>query len=252
MAYSKPIEEAAELIANSTFTVALSGAGISVDSGIPDFRSSGGLWDRYDPMVYANINSFISDPVVVWEMLVEMNEMMLSAKPNAGHKALGKLETQGRLHGIITQNIDGLHQAAGNNNVVEFHGNCTKLACIACGNKYDPHDFKASNGKPPTCKCGQILKPDIIFFGEAIPQDAFARSIEFSEKAEVMLVVGTSATVTPANMLPQVAKEYNAAIIEVNLHPTQLTGNLTDVFLQGSTSDILPELARRVAEHARH
>jgi len=243
------IETAAEIIAGSAFTVALTGAGMSVDSGIPDFRSSGGLWERFDPMVYAHISSFISNPALVWEMIHEMNSVVLTANPNAGHLALARLESLGHLHGVITQNIDGLHQEAGNTDVVEFHGNGRRLVCLDCGQSYRTVDYPQNSSKAPQCsKCGSILKPDFVFFGESIPQRAFLRSTEMAEKAEVMLILGTSATVTPANMLPGIAHQYNAKLIEINLKPTQLTGRLTDIFLQGSTSDVLPQLAEKVAE----
>ncbi len=242
------LEEAAELIASSSFTIALTGAGMSVDSGIPDFRSAGGLWERFDPMVYAHISSFISSPLKVWEMVAEMNRVVLAAQPNPGHLALAALEKLKRLHCVVTQNIDGLHQEAGNIDVIEFHGNGRRLICLECGASFNTADCTEKTKKAPLCKnCGSILKPDFVFFGESIPQEAFMRSTSMAARCEVILVVGTSATVTPANMLPDIARQNGAKIVELNLQKTLLTSRLTDIFLQGSSSEVLPILTDMVA-----
>jgi len=238
------LEEAAKYIANSATTIALSGAGISVDSGIPDFRSSGGLWERFDPMDYAHIQSFLQDPMRVWGMLAEMRDLVTNSKPNPGHIALAKLQELGRMQAIITQNIDNLHQKAGNNEVIEFHGNSQHLTCLVCGTKYDEKNQPENN--PPTCTCGNILKPDIVFFGETIPPEAYQRSVIFAEMADVMLVVGTSAQVAPANMLPSITRNQNGIIIEVNLEKTHLSRDYGAIFLEGNTSEVLPELANKV------
>lgn len=238
------IEEAAEHIASSTTTIALSGAGISVDSGIPDFRSPGGLWEKFDPMDYAHIQSFISNPQRVWNMLAEMRDLVSNAKPNPGHLALARLQELGKLQAVITQNIDNLHQKAGNTEVIEFHGNSQHLVCLDCGNKYSEKDKFESF--PPLCKCGSILKPNIIFFGEAIPPNAYQRSVIFTEMADVMLVVGTSAQVAPANMLPAITRSNGGTIIEVNIEKTHLSKNFGALHLEGPASEILPELTSMV------
>lgn len=244
------IDEAARKIAQSSMTIALTGAGISVDSGIPDFRSPGGLWDRFDPMDYAHIDSFRSDPERVWRMLREMKSVVHAARPNNGHLALAQLERLGRLQSIITQNIDNLHQDAGNTQVIEFHGNTSRLVCLACRRSYGKENaLSDSLGDPPHCACGQILKPDVVLFGEEIPPDAFRRSMLLSEEAEVMIVAGTSAQVAPANMLPAIARSRGAAIVEVNLERTHLSTWANTLHLQGSTTEILPILAQRVTEN---
>lgn len=238
------IEKAADALASSRLTIALTGAGISVESGIPDFRSAGGLWTRYDPSEYATIDAFVSRPEKVWEMLKEMGEVVGKAKPNKAHLAMGELERLGYLHFIITQNIDNLHQAGGSRNVIEYHGNAATLSCLRCGRTYRSEE-KASE-YPPRCRCQSILKPDVIFFGEAIPSEALSRSYELASMAQVVMVVGTSATVSPANTIPSTAKRRGAFLIEVNKEPTHLTHSITDVFLQGSAGDIMWRLLEAV------
>jgi NAD-dependent deacetylase len=241
------IEQAATLIANARVVVALSGAGISVDSGIPDFRSAGGLWERYDPMDYAHIASFRSDPFRVWNMLTDMRNLAKNARPNRGHRALAELESLGKLQAIITQNIDNLHQEAGNSTVIEFHGNSRRLKCLKCGASYSPEDEdRLVSGHPPACFCGAVLKPDIVFFGEPIPHEAFRQSLVYAEQADVMLVVGTSAQVAPANMLPSVTTGHNGSLIEINLERTHLSDIHGAIHLGGSTTEILPKLVDAV------
>ena len=241
------IQEAAQLIADSSFTIALTGAGISVDSGIPDFRSPGGLWERFDPMDFTHIESFRRDPERVWTMLREMQGMIVEAKSNAGHLALADLERMGRLKAVITQNIDNLHQDAGNSDVIEFHGNAKRLTCLHCGRRYGSDEAAEGKfGDPPRCTCGEILKPDVVFFGEAIPPEAYRRSMLLAEQAEVMMVLGTSAQVAPANLLPEVTRASGGRLVEVNLEPTHLSRHYGAIFLKGFTSEVLPSLVEAV------
>ncbi|MBW2110498.1 MAG: NAD-dependent deacylase [Deltaproteobacteria bacterium] len=240
------IEQAADIIAGSRLTLALTGAGISVESGIPDFRSAGGLWSRYDPEEYATINAFRSDPRKVWNMLREMDQVVNRARPNKAHLAMGELEAIGCLHGIITQNIDNLHQAGGSRNVIEYHGNASTLSCLWCGRKYTAEEKR--DEAPPTCQCRNVLKPDVIFFGEAIPEEAMRRSYELASSAEALLVVGTSAVVSPVNTIPSIARGNSAKIIEINMERTHLTDSLTDIFLQSSAGEIMPLIVEAVKE----
>ena len=233
-------ERAADVIIGSKVTLALTGAGISVESGIPDFRSAGGLWSRYDPAEYATISAFRADPEKVWKMLLEMDEIVGQAKPNNAHLAMGELEKIGLLHGIITQNIDNLHQAGGSKNVIEYHGNSSTLSCLWCGKGYKTEEKRGET--PPRCACRNVLKPDVIFFGEAIPEDAMRRSFELASSAQALLVVGTSAVVSPVNTIPSVAKRNGATIIEVNKERTHLTDSLTDIFFQGNAGEIMPQI----------
>lgn len=238
------IEQAADIIDNSKLTLALTGAGISVESGIPDFRSPGGLWSKYDPFEYASITVFRSNPEKVWEMAEEMTQLVDGAKPNRAHMGMAELEKMGRLHHIITQNVDNLHQEAGSKNVIEYHGNTSTLTCLRCGKRYKSKDKK--NELPPRCRCGQILKPDAVFFGEAIPPVALNKSFQLASEAQVLMVVGTSAVVSPANTIPSVAKQNGAKIIEINKEMTHLTGTITDVFLQGDAGKIISLLVDEI------
>jgi NAD-dependent deacetylase len=238
------IKQAADTIITSEFTLALTGAGISVESGIPDFRSAGGLWERYDPSEYATISAFTHDPEKVWNMLREMEDLVVNAKPNKAHIGMGELEDMGLLHFIITQNVDNLHQAGGAKNVIEYHGNSSTLSCLWCKRTYT---LEQKRGEfPPRCECGRILKPDAIFFGEPIPEEALSRSFSLAESARALLVVGTSASVSPANNIPVIAKRNGAKIIEINKERTHLTERLTDIFLQGGAGNIIEMLVAAV------
>ncbi len=240
-------KKAADLIKNSKNLIALTGAGHSVESGIPDFRGKDGLWSRYDPMVYAHIEMFRRHPEKSWEMLAEMQELTGNAKPNAAHYALAKLEELGYLKAIITQNVDNLHQEAGNKKVIEFHGNDKHLECLDCGRIYDAGEFRISKKAMPVCKdCQSILKPTVVFFGEAIPHAALMESMMLAQKADVVMVVGTSAQVYPAASIPYNAKEHGASVIEMNLEETTLSRSITDIFIQGLLGTTLPELLRHV------
>ena len=240
------LKKAATTVFNSKMTIALTGAGISVESGIPDFRSAGGLWEKFDPAEYATIEAFRANPEKVWEMLREMEEVVLQAKPNKAHVGLGELEKLHYLHYIITQNVDNLHQAGGARNVIEYHGNSATLSCITCGEQYKAAEKRGEH--PPRCACGNILKPDVIFFGEAIPPEALNRSFQLASAAQALLVIGTSAAVSPANTIPGVAKQNGAKIIEINKEQTHLTATLTDIFLQGSASEIVSGLVEEVKD----
>lgn len=238
------IEKAADILVESKLTLAMTGAGISVESGIPDFRSAEGLWSKYDPAEYATIDAFRAGPERVWEMLREMEDVIGRARPNKAHYGLGELEKLGYLHCVITQNIDNLHQAGGSRNVIEYHGNSSTLSCLWCGKRYGTQEKRHEH--PPKCACSKVLKPDVIFFGEAIPPAALNRSFQLASSAEALMVVGTSAVVAPANSIPHVAKQHGARVIEINLEPTQLTYTLTDVFIEGSAGVVVPELVSAV------
>jgi len=237
------IKEVANLIKNSKYTVAFTGAGISVESGIPTFRGSQGLWSKYDPEEYAYIEAFLRNPSKVWKMLREMYEVILSAKPNPAHKVLSELEKVGYLKTVITQNIDGLHQEAGSRNVIEFHGNCKWLFCLNCG-KREKIDRKLISRLPyPECPdCKAPLKPEVVFFGEPIPFNAKIMAEEEAKNCEVMLIIGTSGVVYPAAELPYIAKTKGAKIVEINLEETPYTSSITDYFLQGKASEILEKI----------
>lgn len=238
------INKAAKILCRSKLNLALTGAGISVESGIPDFRSKGGLWERYDISEYGTISAFESHPEKVWKMLAEMDAVVQQAEPNPAHHGLGRLQEMGLLHTIITQNIDNLHQEGGASRVIEYHGNALTLSCLWCNRQYKREEV--AHEIPPKCACGQILKPDIVLFGESIPLKGLHASYELASSCGALLVIGTSAQVAPANTIPAVAKRAGAGIIEINLEPTLLTGSLTDVFLQGKAGTLVPTLVRVV------
>ncbi len=238
------IENAAKVIMESRATIALTGAGISVESGIPDFRSQEGLWSRFDPEEYASIYAFRDNPEKVWQMLKEMEEIVEKAQPNDAHRGLAKLESMGLLNAVITQNIDNLHQEAGSKDVIEYHGNSSTLTCLWCKKTYDYKDKKGEY--PPKCECGKILKPDVIFFGEAIPLLAMERSSQLAASCQALLIIGTSAVVSPFNILPRLARQTGAKIIELNLEETVLTNDITDIFVKGSASESMSEITSHV------
>jgi len=238
------IKKAARIILDSNLTIALTGAGISVESGIPDFRSRGGLWDRFDPEEYATIYAFKDNPEKVWRMLKEMEQIVDNARPNAAHTGLAELEEMGLLKSVLTQNVDNLHQEAGSKDVIEYHGNSKSLTCMWCNRKYD---YKDKRGEyPPRCECGKILKPDVIFFGEAIPSLAMARSSQLASTCQALLIIGTSAVVSPFNILPRQAKQVGATIIEINLEKTVLTDGITDIFLQGKATERVSQVVSAI------
>ena len=237
------MQKAAEVIRNAKNMIALTGAGISVESGIPDFRSAGGLWEKYNPEIYANIESFVRNPVMVWDMLFDMIDLTSNAKPNPAHVALAKLEEMGLLKGIITQNVDNLHQAGGSKNVIEYHGNSSQLECMQCGKLYDPDITELTQKIVPKCKpCDKVLKPTVVFFGEAIPFGAMTKSQALAEAADVVLVVGTSAVVYPCAAIPLIARQNGATIVVFDLEQTALTLTEKDILILGPAGKTLPEV----------
>jgi NAD-dependent deacetylase len=237
--------EAADLLRPSRRAAALTGAGISVESGIPDFRSTDGLWAHFDPMEYATISAFKRDPAKVWVMLREMDEILVRARPNPAHRALAELEQRGHVLGVITQNVDNLHQAAGSKNVVEYHGNAHRFACLHCHNTW-PREALDFGRLPLLCRCGGLIKPDVVFFGEAIPAEAGAEAEALALGCDLLLLIGTSGEVSPANFLPQMAKAQGALILESNLEHTSLTPWLTDYFLPGPAGVVWPEVMKHL------
>ena len=238
------IRNAAKILRDSRLSLALTGAGISVESGIPDFRSPGGLWERYNPAEYGTIWAFRDDAAKVWKMIREMSQLVDRAQPNPAHLGLAQLQHLGLLHTIITQNIDSLHQKAGATRVIEYHGSSRTLSCLTCGARYNA---EAKKGEfPPRCACTEILKPDVVFFGETIPLEALRESQLLASSCTALLVIGTSAEVAPANTIPRTAKLAGARVIEINVQPTALTSSSTDIFLQGKASSMMIRLVEEV------
>lgn len=242
------IQQAAIALTTARSTIALTGAGISVESGIPPFRGKGGLWEKIDPMTFAHIDAYKRDPENAWKVLYrELKDVLDRAKPNDGHLGLSQLETMGLLKTIITQNIDGLHQYSGSKDVIEFHGSFASQHCMVCGKAVASHHISHAC-LPPRCACGGVLRPDVIMFGELISPEHLQRSQMLASTCDVMMVVGTSATVEPAAHLPVIAKRAGATIIEINPEFTPLTDRVSDITLLGNAGRVMRELLETVKQ----
>ncbi|MGI6138185.1 MAG: SIR2 family NAD-dependent protein deacylase [Candidatus Hydrogenedentales bacterium] len=239
------LQEAAAALRGTLNGIAVTGAGISVDSGIPDFRSADGLWAKYDPTEYATMDAFLQNPDKVWEMWYALADTLKNVSPNPAHLALAHLEELGHIKAVITQNIDALHHHAGSKTVIEYHGNADTIVCPAC-NRRRPMDLSQRVLGAPRCECGGYMKPDVILFGEIISEYALTTAERLARGCDVMLVIGTSATVFPAASLPYLAKEGGATVIECNIEPTAFSNTVSDIFLQGRAAVVLPELLKWV------
>jgi NAD-dependent deacetylase len=242
--FKQNIPEAVKLLKQSTYTTAFTGAGISVESGIPPFRGDEGLWSKYDPIVL-DLNYFHNHPLHSWEVIKEIfYDFFGQANANPAHIALAKMEQKGFLKNIITQNIDNLHQEAGNTEVFEFHGNSRTLVCTACQKHYEITELSLEN-LPLLCPdCNGLIKPDFIFFSEGIPPVAYQKSLKAAEKADVFLLIGTTGEIMPASQIPFLAKSNGAKIIEVNPNPSNYTTQITDIFLQGKATEVMKEILK--------
>ena len=207
--------DAARLLAEEKQCVVLSGAGISAESGIPTFRSKGGLWEKYDPAVYASIEVFHKDPSKYWQIRGDFIRDYDRFRPNAAHRALAELEQAGIVRQIITQKIDGLHLKAGSRQVIEIHGSLREITCLQCVKEYLAPNVP--DGTPPHCDCGGVLKPNTVLFGEPLPPQELESASREAQTCRTMLVIGTSAVVYPAAALPSLAKQHGARVIEVNI-----------------------------------
>lgn len=230
---------AGSLIKSGRRITAFTGAGISVESGIPPFRGAGGLWSKYDPRML-EIGYFLEHPGRSWLAIREIfYDSFSAARPNAAHLALAAMESAGLLHCIVTQNIDNLHHRAGSKMVWEFHGNSRTLVCLGCSKNYRVADVDLGE-LPPTCRlCGGILKPDFVFFGEPIPEPAATKSFLEARLSDVFLLIGTTGEIMPACMIPRAAKENGACIIEVNTEESEYTGQVTDLFLKAKATEAM-------------
>ncbi len=238
-------KQAAKVIKNAERVTAFTGAGISVESGIPSFRGKDGLWSKYNPE-FLEIDYFYSNPKRSWELIREIfYDFFGESEPNAAHYALAEMEKNNLLKTVITQNIDNLHTIAGNTNVLEFHGSSRDLICIECSKKYPCIESRLYS-LPPKCSCSGILKPDFIFFGEQIPEPAQSLSFAEAELVDVLILIGTTGEVMPAALIPYKAKENGAVIIEVNTRESNYTNDITDIFLIGKATDVMKELQKKL------
>jgi NAD-dependent deacetylase len=257
------IQRAAEDLIKARYRIALTGAGISTESGIPDFRGPDGIWTKNpeaEMKAYEVYDQFKANPKGYWEERLAPQGSMSrlfsilgeigKVQPNPGHYALAELEKMGILRYVITQNVDGLHQKAGSKKVIEYHGGINKFRCIVCNRRFSRDELNLEKIRmeeklPPYCQCGGVIKDDGVFFGEPIPSDVLEMSQKEAWKCDLMLICGTSAVVYPFASLPEMANPATI-IIEINADPTPLTGRTSDYLIQGKTGEILPQVVERV------
>jgi len=238
------IDKAVEIIKNSDRVTGFTGAGISVESGIPPFRGENGLWSKYDP-IFLDIGYFKNHPLESWKLTKKIFfDFFGEAKPNRGHTGLAEMEENAYLDAIITQNIDNLHQEGGSKKVYEVHGNSRELICINCGAKVQVTE-EYLNNLPPKCKkCGGLLKPDFVFFSEPLYEPDTTKSFIEAEISDVFLVIGTTGEIMPASQIPIMAKNNGATIIEINVKKSNYTDYITDIFLNGNATEVIDELVK--------
>ena len=235
--------------------VAFTGAGVSAESGVPTFRGTDGIWKKFKPEDLANVNAFIKNPALVWEWYAHRKRIMANIEPNAGHRALVEMERLFNRVSIITQNIDNLHRRAGSTRVFELHGSIERNYCIKCGARYTNEDVLNRIGVPACSQlrssgatrgpCGGLIRPDVVWFGEMLPEEEWDGAVHAAEAADVFLCVGTSGVVYPAASIPQMAKKEGAFLVEINPETTSITA-IADEFLQGPSGVILPALCEQL------
>lgn len=250
--WEEGIGRVAGMILEARRIVVFTGAGVSTESGIPDFRSPGGFWTRFDPEDFT-IDKFLSSPETrrkQWQFLLS-GDLIKDASPNAAHEAIAEMEAMGRLDCVITQNIDNLHQKAGNapGRVYELHGTMHWIRCLQCGGRYPLEEILGqyrTAADPPACgRCGGIMKPDVVFFGEALPEETLEEATRHASRCDLLIVVGSSLVVYPAATLPFIAKESGAKLAIVNLTPTP-ADRIADVVINASAGDALTRVLAAV------
>jgi NAD-dependent deacetylase len=245
MIFECDIQQAAELVSTSSYAVALTGAGISTPSGIPDFRSPGsGLWEKVNPFLAASLFSFRLQPQAFYEWARPLAKKLLEAEPNPAHRALAELEEMGLLKAVITQNIDGLHQRAGSKHVLELHGHLREATCLECRKVVPAQELIKGfleGGEIPRCPCGGLLKPNIVLVGESLPRWVLLEAWGEAERCDLLLVAGSSLEMNPASEIPQVAQQYGAKVIIINYQGTYMD-SLADVVIREDVAEVLPRI----------
>ena len=234
----KMFDIVAQKLKDSRKIVFVTGAGISQESGIPTFRGKDGYWRKYDPMKLASIDAFYDDPKLVWEWYEDRRKNILDVKPNEGHFAISQMEEFKDIV-VLTQNIDGLHQRSGSTNVLELHGSIIRIKCTVCD--FIDNITENFESLPPKCKCGSMLRPDVVWFGEPLPQNIWQSAMKEASICDVMIIVGTSLVVSPANTLPVYAKQNGAILIEVNPEKTVLSTDMA-LSIQATSAEVLPKI----------
>jgi NAD-dependent deacetylase len=241
------VGEAAALLRRARSAIAFTGAGISVESGIPHFRGEGGLWTKFDPYKVAHIDTFRKDPAQYWTY--SLNHRRTDAQPNPAHRALVELERLGLLRAVVTQNTDGLHQTAGSGEVIELHGSSHGVVCLDCEARFPRDHVDRMNREhcPPSCPAcgGRFLKPTVVLFGEALPVDALRDAQALATAADVVLIVGSSLQVYPAAGIPRLARQHGAELCIVNAEPTPFD-DVAAVVIHGKAGEILPQVVRQI------
>ncbi len=233
-------EKLRELLAADLPVAVLTGAGVSAESGVPTFRGDEGLWKQFQPEELANVDAFLANPELVWNWYQYRRNIISQVEPNQGHFSLAKMEKRLSSFTLITQNVDDLHRRAGSRNILELHGNIVRNKCIKCGRQYEN---LPESEEVPQCECGGLIRPDVVWFGEMLPQDIIQKAFLAAEKASVFFSIGTSALVQPAASLPVMAKNRGAYLVEINVEPTVLSSH-ADEFLQGKSGEVLPVIIR--------
>lgn len=241
-------DELLQRLRRATRVAVLTGAGISAESGVPTFRGEDGLWKKFRPEELANFDAFIRNPKLVWEWYQYRRRIIREVQPNPGHRALVELERMVPDFAVITQNVDGLHQRAGSRKVIELHGNILRNRCVQCGNI--TYEVQFEQDDVPRCDCGGLIRPDVVWFGEMLPEDALEQAWMYARTSNVFLSVGTSAVVQPAASLPMEAKQYGAYVVEINTESTPLTP-WVDEHIRGKAGEVLPKLVAALARSKR-
>ena len=239
------MEEIVKVVVESEHLIALTGAGVSAESGIPTFRGKDGLWNRYRPEELANPQAFAADPEKVWKWYAWRMEKVFSAEPNRAHHAFAELERMGILKCLITQNVDDLHERAGSRNIIHLHGSLRVVRCTSCENSFEVEEPPRIPPLPRCDKCGSLLRPGVVWFGEMLPHDVLDRAIREVEKADVIIVAGTSAVVQPAASLPLIVKRRGGVIIEINPDETPLTA-VADYSLRINAGEMMEKIVEPI------
>lgn len=241
----------AQWLAGSLRAVAFTGAGISTESGIPDFRSPGGIWSRYQPVYYQDFVSSAAARHEYWRQKGEAYREFAAARPNVGHEVLARWEAAARLRGIVTQNIDGLHQKAGSRTVWELHGTAREIVCLGCAARFEPEplirQFLASDAVPPCPHCQGWLKTATVSFGQSLPEETFEAAIEASQSCDLFLAIGSSLVVEPAASLPRLAKRHGARLVIINRDETE-QDEAADIVLRSSIGEALAEIDAHLSQ----
>lgn len=241
------MNEAVKLLARSRFVIAFTGAGVSAESGVPTFRGPSGIWKRHRAEELATSEAFRKDPHLVWEFYRWRMDVIRKAKPNKAHYALADLERMGVIRAVITQNVDDLHREAGTKNLIELHGNIFRVRCTACSHREylkesgRLDEFLAEKYLPRCPDCGSLLRPDVVWFGEPLPRNALENAFVLAERADLVLVIGTSGVVYPAAYIPRIVKETGGKIIEINTEESGITP-IADVFIRGKAGEVMSEI----------